>query len=48
MGKGNAGKGRRTDPAEEWTRRGRTLAVALELLYEGWRILRDLLGGGPW
>ena len=44
MGKRN----RRTNPAGEWTQRFRILAVALELLIEGWRLLRELSGGAPW
>jgi hypothetical protein len=39
---------RRTGPAAHWTDRCRTIAVAIELLMEGSRILKDLLGGWPW
>jgi hypothetical protein len=48
MGKGKAPRPRHTSPAERWTQRCRALAVALELLVEGWRLLRELLSGGPW
>jgi|HubBroStandDraft_5_1064220.scaffolds.fasta_scaffold180321_1 hypothetical protein len=48
MGKGKASRSRHTSTTERWTQRGRTLAVAVELLIEGWRLLRDLLGGWPW
>jgi hypothetical protein len=48
MGKTRAPQPRRTRPAAQWTDRYRTIAVALELLLEGSRILKDLLGGWPW
>ena len=49
MGKRKAPQRRHTSPdAERWTQRCRTLAVALELLIEGWRLLRELIGGWPW
>jgi hypothetical protein len=48
MGTGKAPRPRHTSRAERWTKRCRTLAVALELLIEGWRLLRELLGGWPW
>jgi len=47
MGKTRAPQRRRTRPAAQWTDRYRTIAVALELLLEGSRILKDLLGGWP-
>jgi hypothetical protein len=28
--------------------RWRAFAVSLELLVEGWRLLREILGGVPW
>lgn len=48
MGKGKAPRPRYTSPTGQWTKRCRALAVALELLIEGWRLLRELLGGWPW
>lgn len=48
MGKGKAPKSRHTSTTEGWTQRCRTLAVAFELLIEGSRLLRDMLGGWPW
>lgn len=49
MGNGKAPQPRHTSPpAERWTQRCRALAVALELLIEGSRLLRDLIGGWPW
>jgi hypothetical protein len=50
VGKGKAPRLRHTgpSPAERWTERCRALAAALELLIEGWRLLRDLFGGWPW
>jgi len=47
MGTGKAPRPRRTSQADRWTQRFRILAVALELLIEGWRLLRELLGGWP-
>ena len=50
MGTGNAPRPRprHTSSAERWTQRCRAFAVALELLVEGWRLLRELTGGWPW
>jgi hypothetical protein len=48
MGKGKALRKRHTSPVEQWIQRCRVLAVALELLAEGWRLMRDLIGGWPW
>jgi hypothetical protein len=47
MGKGKAPESRQTSTTEQWTQRCRTLAVAVELLIEGLRLLRDMLGGWP-
>jgi hypothetical protein len=48
VGTGKEPRPRHTSPpADQWTRRCRTLAVALELLIEGWKLLHDLLGGWP-
>jgi hypothetical protein len=48
MAKGKAPKSRHTSTIERWTQRCRALAVAFELLIEGWRLLRDMLGGWSW
>ena len=48
MSEDKASQPRHTSSAERWTQRCRILAVALELLIEGWRLMRDLLGGWPW
>lgn len=47
MGKAKVPRKRRSSPAARWSDRGRFLAVAIELLVEGSRLLRDLIGGRP-
>jgi hypothetical protein len=46
MEKDDTQQTRRTGPGalERW----RAFAVTVELLAEGWRLLRELLGGVPW